>query len=514
MIGELRRKQHALWRVAKHCLRVAEQMPVQRDGSMAFRLGVLREQPTCFWAALALCMPCFTREGAGNYGAVKEWFDGHKRAGHWSSGVSIAGAVAHRRLAPFPFGLFQFDGESPVQRIADTTEDYGVMYCNTFDGEGHWVPVGHIRKNSEIRDEYSAFRNVGPFARLSPEHVLYNQHEVQLAIDLVGAALPAQDAEEVPDPAPAAQQEAAVAAEEATHLVRRPNILRDFYADRWLEETLGAREQAVQEVEPDWVMVEGGVEDADIGDWVEVQAEAAETRPALPRVRYIHTVSASPPFNGRMFQRGTTTVGRANEQLSNWWWKPTNFLLGRQALETHLSVLNGAMIDASTILFCRANGNSPIDARLNKDGAIHLQSIKTLMCDGATYVLGDIHYCTEGDESWMWAGVVLRPRAWPCLPRIHDSFRISRVCIVERPNLPLAKEDFSSAEDWIRAQYSLVRTAGVIPDELVGILNDMKVGHLANPEFERRAENVAETLTMGLSNLQRLGQPMLKWGYA
>lgn len=419
--------------------------PSQRDGFLALRARVVREERTCFWEAVALAV----RADRALFAAVRDWFEAGPQC---DVGVSPEGAGELLRKFPGPIAVYYWDSvDGTVTQLNGQAGGNGVLFVSETDKgtvRPHWLPVAGLG------------RGVRRPIRTVP----------------VGPQVPSESTEDMDEPS---DVQSSCSAQTCTEPVCP---------------TVESVSPAVGVEDEDWEMVE------------------AVTLP--PRVRYLYTHSVSPPFEGTAYQAGPTKALRPTEVLAAWQHGFVQRLLGDKALETRPEILDGATVDERTILFHRLSGTNPLDVRLNMDGAIHLACITALACDGVTYVPGRICVLDDGESMWYYCRLVRQARPWPCWPCIpfYHVHKVRRVCLSEVEKSLGALDDFPSRAAQVRAQYALIKVQGCVPEDLIGPLNDVRMEHLAEPDFKRSGFEVAGSMLQMRETVAKLGKAQLGFG--
>lgn len=437
--------------------------PSQRDGFLALRAQVVREERTCFWESVALAV----KADRSRYSAVRQWFEAKQQC---DVGVSPEGAGKILEKFPSPIAVYYWDNEDgQVSQLNGQDGGVGVLFVGETDKgtiRPHWLPVAGLRR--------------GVRKAVHPPQPVPSSH-VESVGEVGGSTSPEVDVP-APSPSPSESCGDSPCAQETRHELCAPTV-----------EIFGELLCAVP----------------GRGDQEAVQAASLP-----PRVRYLNTFSVSPPFSGTAYQAGPTKALRPTEVLAAWKDGVLERLLGDKALETRPEILEGAVIDERTILFHRVNGTNPLDARLNMDGAIHLACLKSLACDGVTYVPGAVQVLGEGDCMWYYCRLRRQSRpwpCWPCIPFLH-THTVTRVCLIEAEGTLGHREDFPTRAAQVRAQYAMIKVQGCVPEDLIGPLNDVRMEHLAEPDFERCGFAVAGSLLRMKETVSKLGKAQLGFG--
>lgn len=448
--------------------------PSQRDGFLALRAQVVREERTCFWESVALAV----KADRNRFSAVRQWFEAKQQC---DVGVSPEGAGKLLEKFPCPIAVYYWDSDDgQVSQLNGQDGGVGVLFVGETDRgiiRPHWLPVAGLRRGVRRSARPSHTSQAG---RENVDEV--GESASSTADDSAGevgeSTTPVAD---VPVPCPLLREPCgnSVCANETRCDVGAPTI--EIFGELMCP-----------------------LENQDVAEAVRLP----------PRVRYLKTHSVSPPFRGTAYQAGSTKALRPTEVLATWKDGVLERLLGDKALETRPEILEGAVVDERTILFHRVNGTNPLDARLNMDGAIHLACLKSLACDGVTYVPGDIQVLGEGDSMWYYCRLRRQSRpwpCWPCIPFLH-THTVSRVCLVEAEGTLGDRDDFPTRAAQVRAQYAMLKVQGCIPEDLVGPLNDVRMEHLAEPEFEKSGFAVAGSMLRMKETVAKLGKAQLGFG--
>lgn len=451
------------------------------DSASDIRARLLEQEGSaCFWRALLCCSRLRDRN---LYPMVKAWF--LKHAGVRRRGISTQEAVELVASFPLYVAVYQVSGTvvCPLAGLGGP----GIAYVDQGDcgyQTPHWLPFEWVAETPN------------PFNRVAESVCSADQSE-QAPEDEATSSPPPESG---PQPPPKPDAPEAPADGETPLTSDAPDAPADG--------------------------VEGDEEDdgGDDDDWLQVDvpptgpALAPYKEPEAPAVRYLSSHSRVPPFIGQAYQRQPNAQLRTVDTHANWSYGFFQSMFGAgQAFECKESILIGATIHADAILFARRTVAHKLDFRMNEDGAYFLSFVETIQASGRTFILGPVSVITNRyGERWEWARTLLVARPFPSLPMFKwTGKKVERINLFEIPSNYCEEDHFPNKTAMLRTQYSLLKATKAIPDDLVGILNDVRMEHFADVEATDLSPfAVARTLLESRETLARSGRSPLAFSHA
>lgn len=178
-------------------------------------------------------------------------------------------------------------------------------------------------------------------------------------------------------------------------------------------------------------------------------------------------------------------------------------VFGRVLVETRKDVLIGRRLAPGDWLYTRIDSGHGVNDRLSATGAICMDQIETLECEGLVLCKGPVMEWADGDRKYQMAELKYHASVGACCSDITVAFGLTRRPVrrigLKTQTLPaLTIESLASLpnlDSRIRAAYTLMKP--LIPEEVRGPLNDIRNVHLSidtpeNVDPVRVAQEVCE----------------------